>query len=363
MTRRERLKHCYFGEEIDRPAVYSRTGYPSDDSSYDRLKAYLEEYSDLKVSWWGGQFESTYPVETLVESYSEDFQRRIEILHSPQGDLRRSFLVGLKGQPGLQETFFVNTAEDAAKYLSLPLPQIEGGDVSSFFALDADMGDKGITEIGLGLNPGGFVAELCGSENFALMSIKDREILHQLCARQMALQVQRVKFLLGVGVGPFFSMLGEEYIVPPLHGPKDFHDFNVKYDKPIIDLLHEAGGRVHIHSHGSIKRVFHGFVDMGTDVLHPFEPPPQGDISAREAKEFARGKMCLEGNIQIHRMYSATPEDIRRETEQLIAAAFDDGKGLIVCPTASPYVRGKGEICFPQYQAMVETVLGFRTQA
>ena len=82
-----------------------------------------------------------------------------------------------------------------------------------------------------------------------------------------------------------------------------------------------------------------------------------GDITAAEAKAMARGRLCLEGNIQIHRMYDATPEEIREETEQLIADAFDDGRGLIVCPTASPYMRGRGEACRPQYEAMVETVL------
>jgi hypothetical protein len=181
--------------------------------------------------------------------------------------------------------------------------------------------------------------ELFGTEMFAILSITDRDTLHRLIERQMTIIQRRVKFLLGAGVGPRFSMLGEEYIVPPLHGPSDFADFNGRYDKPIIDLVHDAGGRMHIHSHGSIKAVFHGFIDMGVDVLHPFEPPPQGDILAREAKSLARGRMCLEGNIQIHRMYEATPEELRVETEQLIRDAFDDGKGLIVCPTAQTLGR------------------------
>ena len=76
-----------------------------------------------------------------------------------------------------------------------------------------------------------------------------------------------LKFLFENNVGPFFSMAGEEYIVPPLHGPGDFHEFNLRYDKPIIDLIHDAGSRIHIHSHGSIKKVFQYFIDMGVDEL------------------------------------------------------------------------------------------------
>ena len=40
----------------------------------------------------------------------------------------------------------------------------------------------------------------------------------------------------------------------------------------------------------------------------------------------------------------------------LIADAFDDHRGLIVSPTASPYIRGAGEDCLAMYMAMVETV-------
>jgi hypothetical protein len=358
MTRRERRERCYFNREVDRPAVYSRTGFPADDATYDQLKAYLQAHTELKAGWSGARFDSALPVESSVEPHSQDFERRIEVLRTPKGELRRTSLVSLKGQPGLHETHFVKSREDAEKYLSLPLPKIEG-DVSSFFAADAEIGDKSIVSVGIGMNPAGHVAELCGSENFALMSVTDRDVVHCLCERQAGILSQRVKFLVERKVGPFFSMLGEEYIVPPLHGPKDFYDFNVKYDRPIIDLIHEAGGRIHIHSHGSIKRVFRGFVDLGADVLHPFEPPPQGDILPHEAKELARDRMCLEGNIQIDRMYEATPDDVRRETELLIAAALDEQKGLIVSPTASPYIRGRGEDCLPRYKAMIDAVLNW----
>ena len=139
--------------------------------------------------------------------------------------------------------------------------------------------------------------------------------------------------------------------------PEDFQDFIVKYEKPITDLIHGSGGYIHIYCHGSIKKVFGGFVEMGVNVLHPFEAPQMGDITPSEAKEMARGQVCLEGNIQIDRMYEATPDEVRQETEALIEAVFNDHKGLIVSPTASPYIRGRGEDCFPQYKAMIDAVL------
>jgi hypothetical protein len=358
LTRRERLTRCYNHQELDRPAVYSRAGFPDDDPSYDRLKAYLWEKTELKFGWRGVS-ETPYPTDTATEPCSADFERRVTVLRTPAGDLRSSYLVSLRGQPGLQESYFLKSRQDAETYLSLPVPEASC-DAASFPELERKAGDQGIVDVSLGFNPAGFVVELFGSEAFALMSVTDRDILHALCERQMRIVMNRARLLLSRGVGPFFSMAGEEYLVPPLHGPRDFHDFNVKYDRPILDLIHDGGGRVHIHCHGSIRKVLQGFLDMGTDVLHPFEAPPMGDVLPGEAKAVVRGRMSLEGNIQINRLYEATPEEVRQETEALIAATFGDRRGLIVCPTASPYIRGEGEACFPQYKAMIDAVLEWR---
>ena len=360
MNRRERLRRCYFNEELDRPGVYSRTLFPANDPSYDRLKAYLAEHTELKLEWNTSELDSPWPIEVIKEPYNDELEREITTLHTPKGDLRKSDLVRIKtqakDQPKLHEEYLLKTKEDAEKYLSLPVPTIKQ-DISPFHQLEKRAGDSGIVDVCLWINPAGHAACLFGSEQFALMSATDRDILHALCERQMRIIINRLKFLLSESVGPFFSMLGEEYIVPPFHGPADFYDFNVRYDKPIIELVHEAGGRVHIHCHASIKKVLDGFIDMGTDVLHPFEAPPMGDILPKEAKELARNKICLEGNIQIDRMYQATPEEIREETKQLIRDVFDDHKGLIVSPTASAYIYGRGEECFDQYKAMIDTVL------
>ena len=85
-----------------------------------------------------------------------------------------------------------------------------------------------------------------------------------------------------------------------------------------------------------------------------------GDLTAAQAKQIARGKLCIEGNIQIAAMYEHTPEQVREETRALIADAFDDRCGLIVSPTASPYIRGAGEDCFEMYKAKVDAVLEWR---
>ena len=358
MNRRERLHACYFHQQTDRPAVYSRTAYPPDDATYDPLKAYLRDHTELKGGW--GPALSPWHTSHRTEPVSAEFERHITTLHTPAGDLTASSLASRTGQPGLHETYFIKSREDAETYLSLP-PRLVSADIAAFHAAVRAMGDAGIVETHLGgLNPAGTVAELCGSENFALLSITDRDIIEALLNFHMQEKLRIVRYLIDLGAGPYFATLGQEYIVPPLHGPVDFNDFNVRFDKPWIDLIHQAGGRIHIHSHGRIATVLDGFMQLGADVLHPFEAPPMGDITAREAKARVRGRITIEGNIQIADMYERTPAEIRAQTEALMADAFDDGRGLIVSATASPYLPGEGARCLAQYRAMVETVLAWK---
>jgi len=245
MNRRERLARCYAYEKIDRPAVYSRTGFPGNDPTYDKLKAYLNEHTELKGGWSGVR-QSGYQTESYTEPHSENFQRRVTILHTPKGDLQSTYLVSLKGQPGLSETYFLKTKEDAEKYLSLPMPEILDIDADSFFQAVERMGDRGIVEAGLGFSPGGHIAELFGTDDFAIMSVMERDIIHALIKREADIMTNRVKVMLENKICPFFSTAGEEYIVPPIHGPADFDDFIVKYEKPIFDLIHDAGGYIHV---------------------------------------------------------------------------------------------------------------------
>ena len=73
----------------------------------------------------------------------------------------------------------------------------------------------------------------------------------------------------------------------------------VEVDKPTIAAIHDHGGLVWVHCHGGMNPVLELFMEMGVDCLNPIEPPPMGDILLSEAKERVKGRMCLEGNIEV----------------------------------------------------------------
>ena len=355
MTSRERLRRCFFHEPLDRPGVFCRTGFPADDPSYEPLRRLLAQRSELKRPWSATSLVEPLPVESHTRPHSPDFDLLIDTLKTPGADLVRHRMVSRTGQPGMTVKPYLSSRGDARAYLSLPVPRV-GGTADRFFDLDREVGDRGTVDVSVGFNPAGHAAELLGSENFAFLSVTDRDVLHAVCQRHRDITLALVDHLIEQGVGPYFSTLGQEYVAPPMHGPEDFFDFNVRYDQPIIERIHEAGGRVHVHCHGSIRTVFDGFLQMGADVLHPFEAPPMGDITPAKAKALARGRICLEGNIQIADMYEKSPGEIAEQTRALIDTCFDDQRGLIVCPSASPWIPGAGARCLEQFRAMIQTV-------
>ena len=352
----ERLKRCFFHEELDRPAIYLRMYISASDKSYDKLRALAREKTDLKYD--SGIGLKIHRFKEIEELHNEDFKKKKLILETPKGRLESIEYVSLKGQPDYTEKYLLETREDAEKYLSFKYPEIKG-DTSEYFKFKKEVGDRGIVTAALTENPGGLVAGLFGTERFAMMSVTDRDILHEIMKKRMNFLLDLIKYYKKNDMGPYFWMAGEELITPPIHGPEDFDDFNTRYDKPIIDLVHEIGGRVHIHCHGKIKKVLPGFLRMGADIIHPFEAPPMGDVTAKEAKEIVKDKICIEGNIQIADMYENSVDSIVEQTENLIKDAFSDKKNLIICPTASPYIFGAADNCYKQYKAMVDTVINY----
>jgi hypothetical protein len=358
MTSRERLDAAYRCRPTDRVPIFVRgvgEATPKD-PSYAPLRDLVTRSCDLKWGWTSTQVLPPAKTTSRTDPYNEDFDLVTTVLPTPRGDLVHQHLAGRKGQPGMTRKHWLEGREDALKYLSLPMPEPQG-DVSSFFELRKQVGERGIVEVAMGwMNPGGTVAELFGSERFALLSLEDRGLLLELMEFETQRHLRLIGYLLAQGVGPYFAICGQEYIAPPLHGPRDFWEFNVQFDKRVFAPIRAAGGLVHVHCHGSLAGLLEGFVEMGANVLHPVEAPPMGNVTAAQAKAVLRGKVCIEGNVQVGDLFTLPPDEIERQVAALIRDAGRGG-GLIVAPTASPYPPVCSERMLTNYVQMIRTIL------
>jgi uroporphyrinogen-III decarboxylase len=191
------------------------------------------------------------------------------------------------------------------------------------------VGERGITLYGL-YHTMYAVHGLIGSENFAYWSIDHRDLILEaltICSRRITDEVNR---LFDAGLKPMFGWVGPELCIPPLASPRDFDEFVYRFDKPLVDLIHERGGSVWVHCHGDMNPMLERFVEMGVDVLNPIEPPPIGSLTLAEAFDRVGDRMALEGNIETHDLITAGKERIVELVREAIDAA--GGHRLILCP-------------------------------
>lgn len=96
------------------------------------------------------------------------------------------------------------------------------------------------------------------------------------------------------------------------------------------ELIKSAGKDVWVHSCGNIEPIIADLVNMGIDVLNPIQPEA---MDIYELKRLYGRKMTFWGGIstQLTLPYG-TPDEVRRETREVIAA-MSSGGGYITSPS------------------------------
>jgi uroporphyrinogen-III decarboxylase len=107
------------------------------------------------------------------------------------------------------------------------------------------------------------------------------------------------------------------------------------YDVDLVNLLHRYGGYARLHSHGKVKKVLPAIREMGVDAIDPLEPPPDGDVELREAREILGAETVLIGNIEERLFEIGSKIDIEKQVKKVVEQVADTG-GFILCPTAMP---------------------------
>jgi uroporphyrinogen decarboxylase len=226
--------------------------------------------------------------------------------------------------------------------------------VESFFELERTSGDRALLMVGLS-EPMYSVQALMGSETFGFWLMDERELLHEMVDRAYRQIEDTAKHYLAQGIGDAYGWVGPELCIPPLASPRDFQEFVSDYDRPLIDLVHDADKLIWVHCHGDMNPVLEDFVDMGVDCLNPIEPPPVGRLTLAEAKRRVAGCMCLEGGVQNGDFELLEPEEMVRVVEEAVAQGKPGG-GFILSSTSTPTTwTFLSERLIANHRAFIET--------
>ena len=306
------------------------------DPSFAPLWRALLEKAVIKRRWtsWFDAFTPAPPVQVHTQPVRHSGSAWIEetALSGPGGELQQT-VQGIPGTTASEKTsHFLKTEDDIRLYLSWPFAAARV-DVAPYFELERSVGERGVVTYrlmdALGVAGGNLAAEF-----LALLSVDNEPLLMRLI-ETLAERIHRhVQALLEAGARPIFHVSGSEYATPPLLRPRQFDDYVMRFDQPLLALMHRYGCKVLVHCHGRANGVLERFIDMGVDGLHPLEAPPMGDITLAEAERRVGDKLCLVGNLQIGDMMRNEPSEIR---EQVLRIREDVPTGMILSTSATPY--------------------------
>ncbi len=342
LTSRERILSIFKGEEVDRPALKLWGVYPDMELLHPDYKPVVElalRITDLFVNAWsdfniiaGKNFDRYISVE-IVNTPSPDWQERITTVKTPLGELRSIDQISTKGEPEYTREYLIKDGSDIEKLLSIPYEPYPV-DLTLYHDKLAKVSDRGVVMFNLD-HAGYAAARQCGSECLAILSCDEREMVDRLIstyAGRILEQVEQVIEKLG-GKDVIFAWVGPELLIPPLLSPTDFEEFVYRYDKPICDAIHKAGGYVWVHCHGKVQSFIPRFIEMGVDVLNPLEPPKNGDIHLQTVAERYGDSIGLEGNIEIQDILLSDEDTLKSLIKDCIQSGRQS-KRFILCPSA-----------------------------
>ncbi len=130
-----------------------------------------------------------------------------------------------------------------------------------------------------------------------------------------------------------------------------------KYFKPrtaeMFEVIRSSGKRVRYHSCGGVRDILPDLIDIGLEVLNPFQPLARGMEPVALKRDFGK-HLCFHGGIDMQELLPhATPQQVRDETRRLMDVLNDDG-GWIACSSHNLQPDTPPE----NIVAMYETLLG-----
>ena len=359
MSIRERCLRVLRGQPTDRVPIRLwgvDPFVPAPRAAWQPLHDLVSEFGLDNILHFSGEWPASR-TETSCETRdtgSPDWYEQTVTVKAPAGDLTRISRQSRSGRPGYTTKHPIETVEDARRWLSLPEDDLP--DASAFSHRVAEVGDQALVMAGL-REPMYTVNDATGSEVWGYWLHDERDLLHEMVAKAAKREHAIVRKYLDQGVGPLFGWVGPELCIPPLASPADFDDFVTRYDRPMIDTIHDAGGLVWIHCHGDMNPVLERFARMGLDCLNPIEPPPVGRLTLADAKRRVGDRMTLEGGIEVGDFQLLEPDELAARAEHVMAMGRPGGR-FILCPSSDhTHWPDMSEKIVSNYRVFVETAL------
>jgi hypothetical protein len=373
VTGRERIKAALTGKDVDRPPLslgssfYLHTALPEDmflwgwtrERRYLELREYVRPWCDSYCGFEPPLFNrymmvSASRVSTRTVAFSPDKRVIRGTIALPGGDVHFED----EQRAGFATDWHMGTPGDDRRVLDrmieAPFEVDEGGverTIAMFDALDTSLGDNGYPQIFLP-SPAVTISHAMHLENFLELCFVEPATVRDWCGeitRRISLCIDALFCRKRLDCAVVFG--GSEQFTPPMMNPRSFDDFVVPYEGPLVRQLKQYGVPLDCHCHGRVAYAIHRMVEMGYDATNPVEPPPQGDVTMREAREAVGDKLTLIGNLEFVEIENGRPEDIRSHVREIMATGT---RRLIITDAGLLLRQAVTERMDANYRALVD---------
>jgi uroporphyrinogen-III decarboxylase len=368
MNSRERLLRVLDHKDVDRVPIWCMFPYVEqwrkgsawadvyNTESYRDLAYYIKSHTDFIE-------RDAVPLPVLFnhpdiryekENYSgRDGQRILEKIKYRDIEFVRETTVRRDGQRSFQN--LIKDIDQLSLLLELPY-QAPDIDMLWYRKRRETLGDSGIY-CPVFEDAFSIFCAICNESDAAIWAFTDTDKIKTLLdVIQPRIEAILSQFLNEDFADSFF-LTGTEYLCEPLASREIFQQLSTPYNQRMTGLIREHNKKSIIHCHGMLKAILPELLLISPDVLQPVEPPPFGDITLAQAREFFGEDMVLVGNIEYTELTQSSPERI----EMLVKEAIDEGgpENFILCPSCSPYEDSITPKTAQNYRVMVDAGLKY----
>lgn len=294
-------------------------------------KAYQAAVDYYGIDGWfvygnvGLKTKHNIQVETKVLSKSAEKYEVMNIIHTPEGDMREVMVSTKDNPPVLVEKMVKNLKEDFHKYKYF-FDEITGYDNTALKEMQTAFGEK--TIVCDFIAPPGFqiyVDHYNDNAQGAIYAYYDYPDLYEEVVSMHEKQcLRKLEMYIDAGIECIFTS-GSGSIT--LQSPEIWRKLTLPSVKKIAEICKQAGVISGVHSCGKERYIVEACAnETELDFINPLEIPPMGDCNLAECKRDFGHKIALMGNLHTTSvMLLGSRELVRLESLRAILDAGENG--------------------------------------
>ncbi|MHB0874436.1 MAG: uroporphyrinogen decarboxylase family protein [Anaerolineae bacterium] len=205
------------------------------------------------------------------------------------------------------------------------LPDPNAADLSHLRLIDAEVGDRGLTEVTVNSALDYQAADAVGPEELFIIYMADRPFFDELVRLFHEHVMAQTRAVLEAGAKVVFGT-GFAISLSVGWSPKTYREVFKPLVKEHVDLVHSYEALYHFYDDGRMMQILPDLTEIGVDVVSTLTPPPVGDVDLAEAKRTVGDRLCLKGYTDLlYVVKMGTPELIRDTVRQAILTAAPGG--------------------------------------